>query len=190
MEHSISQVMKQSVQNLLPLGWWRREILRRPSNTPTPSSSSLWDRGPTHFCSACCLSRNRRPEWHFLQGQRYKAICFSHAVPAREASEQTDSSKSTSWSLAQSLATEGMREGGVGLRKEGAKRVRSLFASSVSFRVKLIKNSNRRLVCKICHWGGRLGFYGLTNYQYCLMFNILSCAFFLNMFIVCYQFSW
>lgn len=62
--------------NLLPLGWWQREVLRCLMTNPTLSSSSLRGLVRTHFCSACCLLHNRRPEWHFLQGQRYKVICF------------------------------------------------------------------------------------------------------------------
>lgn len=62
--------------NLLPLGWWQREVLRCLTTNPTLSSSSLRGLIRTHFCSACCLLHNRRPEWHFLQGQRYKVICF------------------------------------------------------------------------------------------------------------------
>lgn len=60
--------------NLLPLGWWQREVLRCLTTNPTLSSSSLRGLVWTHFCSACCLPHNRRPEWHFLQGQRYKVI--------------------------------------------------------------------------------------------------------------------
>lgn len=46
--------------------WWQREVLKCLLTYPTLCLSSLKGLGQTHFCSACSLSHNQRPGWHFL----------------------------------------------------------------------------------------------------------------------------
>lgn len=83
-----SNIMATFSADQLPLVCFQTEDLRWFSTNLTPSLLSLWGLGWTRFCSACCPTRTRRPEWHFLQGQRYKVIHF--LMPFKQGSRLAD----------------------------------------------------------------------------------------------------